>query len=225
MEIAGIETSYAERKQHKERELLGGFHLSLPKLRALFLCLLCDLGTLKMQHNIRLVVIGSGGVGKSALTIQYVRNVFYKHPPGEDSYSYLTKVDGKNVTLEILETGIDQFSFEMREQYIRSCDGFILVYSAVADSTFTDIAEFGDQIMRVKEGDLPVVLVGNKADLDSQRKVPRAQGEELANSFGCGFFEASAKTRLNVEEIFQSLLRLVFATRGTRKRKKNCVLF
>lgn len=195
--------------------------------------------TLAIQREmdtIKLVVMGTGGVGKSALTIQYVQQQFVTQydPTIEDSYRRQANVDGKNVMLEILDTaGTEQFK-AMRDLYMRNGEGFILVYSVIALSTFNDLSELREQIMRVKEGDVPMILVGNKADLDSQRMVAKAQGDELAKSFGCGFLEASAKTRLNVDEIFTEVIRQVFAGRGINKndnkkrgagKKKNCVIF
>ena len=187
------------------------------------------------MDTIKLVVMGTGGVGKSALTIQYVQQQFVTQydPTIEDSYRRQANVDGKNVMLEILDTaGTEQFK-AMRDLYMRNGEGFILVYSVIALSTFNDLSELREQIMRVKEGDVPMILVGNKADLDSQRMVAKAQGDELAKSFGCGFLEASAKTRLNVDEIFNEVIRQVFAGRGINKNnnkkrgagKKNCVIF
>jgi len=194
--------------------------------------------TLAIQREmdtIKLVVMGTGGVGKSALTIQYVQQQFVTQydPTIEDSYRRQANVDGKNVMLEILDTaGTEQFK-AMRDLYMRNGEGFILVYSVIAVSTFNDLSELREQIMRVKDGDVPMILVGNKADLDSQRMIAKAQGEELAKSFGCGFLEASAKTRLNVDEIFNEVIRQVFAGRGINKNnnkkrgagKKNCVIF
>src|SRR5688500_2586729 len=96
----------------------------------------------------------------------------------------------------------------MRDQYMRTGQGFILVYAITSRSSFDEIASFREQILRVKDKDkVPMILVGNKCDLETERQVTTGEGQDLAKSFGCPFFESSAKTRINVEESFYELVR------------------
>jgi len=116
--------------------------------------------------------------------------------------------------------GTEQFT-SMRDLYMKNGQGFVLVYSIVADSTFNEIPGLRDQILRVKDVDaVPMVLVGNKCDLVEQRVVPTKQGEELAKKFGCTFLEASARTRDNIDEIFHSLVRQINGGPGKKKQLK-----
>ena len=86
---------------------------------------------------------------------------------------------------------------------MRNGQGFVLVYSIISQATFNDLVDIKDQIMRVKDigSDIPMVLVGNKCDLEDERAVGRHQGESLARSFGCTFLETSAKLEINVDEV------------------------
>ncbi|KAG4217798.1 hypothetical protein PC116_g33722, partial [Phytophthora cactorum] len=99
----------------------------------------------------------------------------------------------------------------MREQYMRTGEGFLLVYSITSDQSFEEIRTFQQQILRVKDKDptdyFPMVVVGNKCDLESEREVPRQDGEALAKQFGCPFVETSAKSRTNVDKAFFDLVR------------------
>ncbi|SCV74135.1 BQ2448_6567 [Microbotryum intermedium] len=96
----------------------------------------------------------------------------------------------------------------MREQYMRTGEGFLLVYSITSRNSFDEIGTFHQQILRVKDKDFfPVILVANKCDLEYERKVDSQEGRELAKQFGCRFIETSAKQRLNVEEAFSNLVR------------------
>jgi len=160
---------------------------------------------------LKMVVLGGGGVGKSALTIQFTQNLFVTEydPTIENSYRKQVALDDTYVMLDILDTaGQEEYSV-MRGQYIRTGAGFILVYSVASKSSYQTVSELRKQILMIKErADYPIILLGNKADLDEQdRRVTYEQGQELASSWVCGFFETSAKTRLNVEESFDWLVR------------------
>ena len=119
----------------------------------------------------------------------------------------------------------------MREQYMRTGEGFLLVYSITSRNSFEEISTFHQQILRVKDQDsFPVIVVANKSDLEYERQVgmngaspPAAldstadrvlmpasvhsEGRDLAKHFGCKFIETSAKQRINVDEAFSQLVR------------------
>ena len=93
-------------------------------------------------------------------------------PTIEDSYTKQCFVDDKVAQLDILDTaGQEEFS-AMREQYMRSGEGFLLVFSLTDRASFGEIYKFHKQILRVKDRDeFPIILVGNKSDLVQQRVV------------------------------------------------------
>eukprot|EP00727_Mastigamoeba_balamuthi_P014075 m51a1_g9290 putative ras gtpase (211) ;mRNA; r:21506-22223 len=160
----------------------------------------------------KIVVMGSGGVGKSALTVQFVQNYFVKEydPTIEDSYRKQVVIDDRPACLlDILDTaGQDEFS-AMRDFYMRSGQTFLIVYSVASRRSFEDVRALREGILRVKDCDaVPIVLVGNKSDLPaSEREVTEAEGSRLAHEFRCAFVETSAKTRHNVEEAFNEAVR------------------
>jgi len=164
------------------------------------------------MREYKLVVLGSGGVGKSALTVQFVQGIFVEKydPTIEDSYRKVVEVDGQQSMLEILDTaGTEQFT-AMRDLYMKNGQGFLLVYSITAQSTFNDLQDLREQILRVKDtDDVPMILVGNKCDLEDERVVGKDQGMNLARSFQCSFLETSAKNKVNVNQIFYELVRLI----------------
>uniref|UniRef100_A0A915I242 small monomeric GTPase n=1 Tax=Romanomermis culicivorax TaxID=13658 RepID=A0A915I242_ROMCU len=156
------------------------------------------------MREYKIVVLGSGGVGKSALTVQFVQGIFVEKydPTIEDSYRKQVEVDGQQCMLEILDTaGTEQFT-AMRDLYMKNGQGFVLVYSITAQSTFNDLIDLRDQILRVKDVDeVPMILVGNKCDLEDERVVGKDQGQNLARQFNCAFLETSAKAKINVHEV------------------------
>jgi len=164
--------------------------------------------------EVKLVVVGSGGVGKSSLTLQFVHNCFPEDydPTIEDNFRKQAVVDEICQMLDILDTaGQEEFNC-MKDQWIRGGEGFLVVYSVDDRKSFEDVSEHKEFIMKVKDSVKgPIVLVGNKCDLtERERRVSYFEGKQLAESLGIhSFFEASAKNKVNVEECFQELVREV----------------
>lgn len=165
----------------------------------------------------KLVVVGAGGVGKSALTIQLIQNHFVDEydPTIEDSYRKQVVIDGENCLLDILDTAGQEEYSAMRDQYMRTGEGFLLVFAVNSVKSYEDIAGYREQIQRVKDAeDIPMILVGNKCDLEKPYSVSMNAAKELAKDYGIPLVETSAKTRMGVDDAFYSLVREI------RKYKK-----
>ncbi|KAK4918870.1 Ras GTPase, partial [Elasticomyces elasticus] len=179
----------------------------------------------------KLVVVGGGGVGKSCLTIQLIQSHFVDEydPTIEDSYRKQCVIDDEVALLDVLDTAGQEEYSAMREQYMRTGEGFLLVYSITSRQSFEEIMTFQQQILRVKDKDyFPIIVVGNKCDLEAERQphpdprpgllpapttkahtvsTPRTEGRDLAHRFGCKFIETSAKSRINVDNAFYDIVR------------------
>jgi small GTP-binding protein len=93
----------------------------------------------------------------------------------------------------------------MRDHYLRSGEGFLVVYSITERATFNVACELYESIIRLKEQDhVPIVLVGNKCDLEEKRAVSTMEASTLARTWNVGFFETSAKNRYNIEAAFNA---------------------
>jgi len=164
----------------------------------------------KFLREYKLVVVGGGGVGKSCLTIQLIQSHFVDEydPTIEDSYRKQCMIDEEVALLDVLDTAGQEEYSAMREQYMRTGEGFLLVYSITSRQSFDEIQTFEQQILRVKDKDyFPIILVGNKCDLEGDRQVSREEGQEMARRFNCKFIETSAKSRVNVDNAFYELVR------------------
>ncbi|KAK0168633.1 hypothetical protein PV327_002411 [Microctonus hyperodae] len=160
----------------------------------------------------KVVVLGDGGVGKSAVTLQFVSHSFldYHDPTIEDSYRQQAVIDGEAALLDILDTAGQVEFTAMRDQYMRCGEGFMICYSVTDRHSFQEVLEYRKLISRVRANeDIPLVLVGNKFDLQSQRKVTTEEGKALAHQLGCPFYETSAALRQFIDDAFYSLVRQI----------------
>lgn len=165
-----------------------------------------------LSNMYKIVVVGGGGVGKSAVTIQFIQSYFVTDydPTIEDSYTKQCVIDDYVAKLDILDTaGQEEFS-AMREQYMRSGEGFLLVFSLADRGSFEEMYKFHKQVLRVKDRDeFPMLIVGNKADLENQRAVSPEECMNMAKQLKIPFIECSAKMRMNVDQSFFELVRLI----------------
>jgi len=101
----------------------------------------------------------------------------------------------------------------MRDQYMREGDGFVLVYAITDASSFEECKDIYGQLLNsrdVGEEGIPVVFMGNKCDLEEERAVSYADGENFAKQFAkTKFFESSARQNINVSNAFEALVRMV----------------
>ncbi|GCB75782.1 hypothetical protein scyTo_0019806 [Scyliorhinus torazame] len=131
-------------------------------------------------------------------------------PTIEDSYTKQCVIDDRTARLDILDTAGQEEFGAMREQYMRSGEGFLLVFAINDRGSFDEISKFHRQILRVKDRDeFPMILIGNKADLEHQRLVTKDEADNLARQLKVTYLEASAKIRLNVDNAFHNLVRAI----------------
>ncbi|VDL17173.1 unnamed protein product [Hymenolepis diminuta] len=193
------------------------------------------------QTNIvRLVVVGVGGVGKSALTLFFMYDEFVKdyEPTRVDSYRKRITCNGEEVNLHILDTAGQENYAGIRDTFYRDSEGFCLVFDITDHLSFTSIAEFIDQILRVKRAErVPMLICGNKVDLEDNRKVTREEAEEFCRKYQVPYLETSAKDDINVEKAFLSLAQQVYNLKVSQRtqhqtaqpvksgrRKKRCTI-
>ncbi|XP_015247965.1 ras-related protein ralB-B-like [Cyprinodon tularosa] len=186
----------------------------------------------------KVIMVGSGGVGKSALTLQFMYDEFVEdyEPTKADSYRKKVVLDGEDVQIDILDTAGQEDYAAIRDNYFRSGEGFLLVFSITEHESFTATSELREQILRVKEEEtVPLLLVGNKSDLEDKRQVSVDEAAGKVAEWGVQYVETSAKTRANVDKVFFDLMREVRKKKmseskdkngpsGGRKKKKCCVL-
>jgi len=158
----------------------------------------------------KVIMVGSGGVGKSALTLQFMYDEFVVdyEPTKADSYRKKVVLDGEEVQIDILDTAGQEDYAAIRDNYFRAGEGFLCVFSITENESFQESQEFREHIIRVKSDEsIPFILVGNKCDLNEKRKVSEGEARARAESWRVPYVETSAKTRENVDKVFFDLMR------------------
>ena len=169
----------------------------------------------------KVIIVGSGSTGKSALTLQFMYDEFVEdyEPTKADSYQKKVVLDGEEVQIDILDTAGEEDYAAIRDNYFRSGEGFLCVFSITQDESLQAAKEFREQIVRVKGKEtIPFILVGNKSDLTDQRADTLANAQAQANEWKVPYVETSAKTRENVDKVFFDLMREIRSQKMATKK-------
>ncbi|KAH3744992.1 ras family small GTPase [Pelomyxa schiedti] len=175
--------------------------------------------------EIHVVVIGTGGVGKSCFTVRFVQNDFLEEydPTLEDSYRKQFSVDDRVCFLKILDTAGQEEYSSLRDQYMRLGQGFIIMCSVTSKDSLIAVPTLAQAMLKCKDADVmpPAVLVANKCDL--QAEVTAQEVQDVAASFNIPMYISSAKLHKNVDEVFIALVRQVRAVEATHTKSKRSV--
>jgi len=163
----------------------------------------------------KVVVFGSGTVGKSSITLRFVTDTFSSEylPTIEDCYRKACQVDDDTAFLDILDTAGQEEYSALRDQWVREGRAFLLVYSVTSRTSFEEIQSFRERILLVNEDEaVPMVLVANKVDLEDQRVVSTEEGKRMAAEYGdIPFVECSALKGINCDVAFHHAVREIRA--------------
>jgi len=194
------------------------------------------------NHICKVVIMGNSGVGKSNLMIKYVMNEFDERSTATIGVEFMSKsetIEGRNVKLHIWDTaGQERFRAVSRSVY-QGAHAIILVYDITDRKSFNDVYTWLQEIASHSgQNHVLIVLVGNKLDLEEDRIVARFEGERLAMEKKTAFFETSAFSGINVEQVFRAVAEFAFnrsphdeqpfmhpirnVLHDTAKPKKNC---
>ncbi|XP_051019070.1 synaptotagmin-4 isoform X1 [Acomys russatus] len=146
----------------------------------------------------------------TSVTMQFISHQFpdYHDPTIEDAYKTQVRIDDEPAYLDILDTAGQAEFTAMREQYMRGGEGFIICYSVTDRQSFQEAAKFKELIFQVRHTyEIPLVLVGNKIDLEQFRQVSTDEGLNLAREYNCALFETSAALRFGIDDAFHGLVR------------------
>ncbi|XP_035219114.1 ras-related protein Rap-1b-like [Stegodyphus dumicola] len=162
-----------------------------------------------IKGHYRLVLMGAACVGKTAIVHQFLYEHFPSEylPTVEELYRGEYDVGNTGLILDILDTsGTYEFP-AMRKLAVDTGDAFILVYAINDDESFEEVRRLRQLLMDSKQSNVPIVVVGNKCDLEKQRVIQKEVADTIvAIDWENRFVEASAKENINIVRIFKELL-------------------
>eukprot|EP00048_Salpingoeca_helianthica_P005391 m.87447 g.87447 ORF g.87447 m.87447 type:complete len:182 (-) comp13585_c0_seq1:294-839(-) len=155
----------------------------------------------------RIALLGFPAVGKSSIAHQFVKGSFQPEYATtiETEFVKEINVEGVSFQVSLYDTmGLTENS-NFPDEYF-GMDGWVLVFSVTTRRSLQVVLELYRKIREAGFLQQPIVLVGNKSDLTSQREISEAEGRGVADGLGVNYIEASARDNLHVEEIFSSLI-------------------
>ena len=161
------------------------------------------------DFEFKIILVGDSCTGKSYISSQYVDNFFdgsFIPTIGVDFKLKIINLKEKTIKLQIWDTAGQERFRNIISTYFKNCNGIILVYDVTNKESFKNISQWIRLIEDSTQKNNCKVLVGNKCDLNDNRLITEEEGKKLAEDYDMIFFEASAKTAKNINEIFNSLL-------------------
>lgn len=161
----------------------------------------------------KIVMIGDSGVGKSNLLSRFTRNEFTVECLSTIGVEFATKsvpVDAKNIKAQIWDTAGQERFCSISNVYYRRAVGALLVYDITDSQTYDNVLTWLKDLKDHADGNIIVMLVGNKCDLKHLRAVPTDVAQQFAESNQMSFIETSALNSTNVEEAFRSVVKDIY---------------
>jgi len=162
------------------------------------------------QISAKVVLLGSSGVGKTAMTIRYTDNTYMPRHTSTVGASFLTKtviVDNVKIKLQVWDTAGQERFKSLAPMYYRGASAAILVYDITDFGSFLKAKEWADELQEEIAHDIVLAVVGNKSDMNNARSVSHEKGASFAKSVNAMFYETSAKEGEGLDPLFLDVSR------------------
>lgn len=156
----------------------------------------------------KVVLLGESAVGKSSLVLRFVKREFHEYQESTIGAAFLTQtvqIDDTTVKFEIWDTAGQERYHSLAPMYYRGAQAALIVYDITSKDSFLNAQKWVRELQRQANANIVIALVGNKLDLASKRMVENSEAKEYADENNLLFMETSAKTAINVVEVFTAI--------------------
>ncbi|XP_053722467.1 ras-related protein Rab-5C-like [Synchiropus splendidus] len=164
--------------------------------------------TANKMCQFKLVLLGESAVGKSSLVLRFVKGQFHEYQESTIGAAFLTQtvcLDDVTVKFEIWDTAGQERYHSLAPMYYRGAQAAIVVYDITNSDTFVRAKNWVKELQRQANPNIVIALAGNKADIADKRAVEHQEAQQYADDNSLLFSETSAKTAMNVNEIFMAI--------------------
>ena len=172
----------------------------------------------------KIIIIGDTCVGKSNILSRYLKDEFRedsKSTVGVELGTKFLKIKGTGAKLQIWDTAGQERYRSITSSYYKGSHGCFIVYDITNESSFENVDKWYEQAQKEASKDVSIVLVGNKCDLENDRKISKEKGEEKTKNFNCPFFETSALSKIKIEDIFTEMVNNIYERTGGVKNEED----
>ena len=168
----------------------------------------------------KIIIIGDTCVGKSHILSRYLKDEFKedsKSTVGVELGTKFIKVKDVGTKLQIWDTAGQERYKSITSSYYKGSHGCFIVYDITSETSFENVEKWYEQAQKDASKEVSIILVGNKCDLENERKVSKEKGEEKAKSLNVPFFETSALSKINIDDIFREMVNNIYDRTGGPK--------
>ena len=172
----------------------------------------------------KIIIIGDTGVGKSNILSRYLKDEFRedsKSTVGVELGTKFLKIKDMGAKLQIWDTAGQERYKSITSSYYKGSHGCFIVYDITNEKTFENVDNWFKQAQKEASKEVSIILVGNKCDLENERKISKEKGEEKAKTLNCPFFEISALSKIKIEDIFTEMINNIFEKTGGGKNDED----
>ena len=167
----------------------------------------------KNEETIKIIILGNSKVGKTSFLIRFTKNKFdetYLSTIGIDYQDRIINIENKQYKLMFYDTAGEEKYKSIPKNYIKNMQGIILMYDITNKLSFDSIIDWISDVKEIKGENFPMILVGNKIDLNESREVTEEMGYELAEKNQIEFFETSNKDGTNIQDAGLEIVYKIF---------------
>ena len=177
---------------------------------------------MSQNRPLKILIIGDSNVGKTSILLQYTSNFFQETHIATIGVEFKLKeimLDNIEYKLNIWDTAGQERFKAITKSFFKAADGIVFVYDVTNKPSFVNIKNWIKDA-ESKANDFKIIIVGNKIDLNDSREVSFEEGKNFAKKKNCPFFESSAKDKINIDEIFITLLEEILKAQKNLKEEK-----